>query len=241
MADRKPQAHTSERPQPTRFSVDYGADGSKLVTASGDGTVRIWDAKTKEQVRLLQGHQEAVLSASLSPDGQKVLTASSDGSARTWQLAGDSVAPTLLAESSTGDMRFAQYNQNGTEAVTVEHDGRTCLWKSLSGELLRCLGGPDGSTTMATFSPDGTRAVTANESGSIRLWNVETGSEIPFWPGHTTAVRTLEFSKDGNYLASSDEDGTVIVWNARDLYAETSPTCAAGCTCGGRIRSYRRR
>ena len=199
------------------FSVDYSADGSKLVTASGDGTVRIWDAKTKEQVRLLQGHQEAVLSASLSPDGQKVLTASSDGSARTWQLAGDSVAPTLLAESSTGDMRFAQYNQNGTEAVTVEHDGRTCLWKSLSGELLRCLGGPDGSTTMATFSPDGTRAVTANESGSIRLWNVETGSEIPFWPGHTTAVRTLEFSKDGNYLASSDEDGTVIVWNARDL------------------------
>jgi len=52
-------------------------DGRRVVTASLDKTVRLWDAKTGQQIgEPLIGHTEVVLSAAFSPDGRRVLTAS---------------------------------------------------------------------------------------------------------------------------------------------------------------------
>ncbi|MBC8726785.1 hypothetical protein F6X37_36610, partial [Paraburkholderia sp. 31.1] len=58
-----------------------------VVTASADGTARVWDAATGEVIAKLTGHQGPVFSAAFSPDGQRVVTASADGTARVWDAA----------------------------------------------------------------------------------------------------------------------------------------------------------
>src|SRR5688500_3978604 len=62
----------------------FSPDGKKVVTASSDGTARIWDSATGAVLATLSGHEEAVRSAAFSPDGARVVTASRDGSARIW-------------------------------------------------------------------------------------------------------------------------------------------------------------
>ena len=52
-----------------------------------DGAVRIWEAATGKEVRVLTGHTNRVVSAVFSPDGRRILTASWDGTARIWDLA----------------------------------------------------------------------------------------------------------------------------------------------------------
>ncbi|HEX8112905.1 MAG TPA: tetratricopeptide repeat protein [Kofleriaceae bacterium] len=79
-----------------RFSLPYGGrvhsatfspDGTRVVTASLDGTARVWDATTGNPLGVSLKHEEAVRSAAFSLDGTRVVTASSDGTARIWQIA----------------------------------------------------------------------------------------------------------------------------------------------------------
>ena len=53
-------------------------DGRRVVTASFDGTAKVWDAETGAELCTLMGHEGLVLSAAVSPDGHAVLTAGED-------------------------------------------------------------------------------------------------------------------------------------------------------------------
>ena len=63
-------------------SASFSPDGTKVVSGSGDQTVRIWDAVTGECEQTLQGHSDWVTSASFSPDGTKVVSGSEDSTVR---------------------------------------------------------------------------------------------------------------------------------------------------------------
>ena len=64
----------------------FSGDGSNVVTASNDGTARVWNADTGKQKMVLRGHMGQVRTAVFSPDGARVLTASTDESARLWNV-----------------------------------------------------------------------------------------------------------------------------------------------------------
>jgi WD40 repeat protein/DNA-binding SARP family transcriptional activator/energy-coupling factor transporter ATP-binding protein EcfA2 len=64
----------------------FSADGSRLATASGDGTVRVWDPRSGEQLLVLRGHKGAVTTVAFSPDGSRLASAGADGTVRTWAL-----------------------------------------------------------------------------------------------------------------------------------------------------------
>ena len=56
----------------------------RAVTASQDGTVKLWDTKEVKEILTLDGHTREVTSVTFSPDGRSVLTGSQDGRAILW-------------------------------------------------------------------------------------------------------------------------------------------------------------
>jgi WD40 repeat protein len=63
--------------------VAISPDGQWLVTASSDGTARVWDARTgRERARL--EHQGPVTAVAISPDGQWLATVDLDNTAWIW-------------------------------------------------------------------------------------------------------------------------------------------------------------
>lgn len=58
----------------------------RLVTASEDGTARVWSARTRQEVGLPLRHDTAVRWAVFSPDDMRVLTLAADGAARLWDV-----------------------------------------------------------------------------------------------------------------------------------------------------------
>src|SRR5262249_53470310 len=66
-------------------SVAFSPDGTRVVTASQDGTARVWEARTGATVGPPLRHDGPVRSGAFSPDGTQVVTASEDETAQVWE------------------------------------------------------------------------------------------------------------------------------------------------------------
>jgi hypothetical protein len=67
-------------------AVSFSPSGDRVVTASEDGTARIWKADGSGEPVILEGHTGRVYAASFSPSGDRVVTASRDRTARICSL-----------------------------------------------------------------------------------------------------------------------------------------------------------
>ena len=61
-------------------------DGRTLATASDDGTIKLWNVATKQEMLTLQTHTTQVKSIAFSPDGNSLLTFG-DGKTLLWRAA----------------------------------------------------------------------------------------------------------------------------------------------------------
>ena len=66
------------------LSVAYSPDGTKIISGSGDETVKIWDANTGQCLKTLEGHSDDVESVAYSPDGTKIISGSLDNTIKIW-------------------------------------------------------------------------------------------------------------------------------------------------------------
>ncbi len=106
--------------------VAYNADGSRLITASYDGTAQIRDGRTGLPLKQLLGHDARVWSASFSPNGLLALTASDDGTARIWDWRSGQELIRLVGHGA--EVHSAVFSPNGQVVATASYDGTVRLW-----------------------------------------------------------------------------------------------------------------
>jgi len=93
--------------------VRFDATGERLVSASHDRTVRIWDLKKEECARVFEGHRFAVGGAAFLPDGASVISA---GYERNWN--GKSVAGVVHRWSVSDGSIETTYEGGGNKPLS---------------------------------------------------------------------------------------------------------------------------
>ena len=108
-----------------------------IVSGSSDNSVRVWDASTGAQLKVLNGHTATVNSVAFSPDGTRIVSGSTDKSVRVW-------------DASTGAQLKVHNSYNDTvHSVTFSPDGTRIVSGSSnkSVRLLNALSRSTGTTT----------------------------------------------------------------------------------------------
>jgi WD40 repeat protein/transcriptional regulator with XRE-family HTH domain len=195
------------------YDIVFLADG-KFSTAGQDGTARLWDPASGQQLLTLAGGTSTVISVAGSPDGKRIATGAYDGSLRVWDAAPGQELLTI--EGHSGIIWNAAFSPDGSRLASASVDGFVKLWNSESGQLLlsvsRGSAPTDGFTGLA-FSPDGSRFATGSIDGMITVWDSQTGEVLASLEGHSNMVVGLAFSPDGARLASASWDGSAKVWD----------------------------
>ncbi len=52
----------------------FSPDGKRIVTGSGDKTVKVWDAEQGPGILTLKGHTDSVTQRGVQPDGKRIVT-----------------------------------------------------------------------------------------------------------------------------------------------------------------------
>ena len=111
----------------------FTADGSRLITAGVDGTVRVWDAALGTQLQQFDDTGRAAVVA-VSRDGRHVLTGQGTHGARLWELATGKLVFTFPKHNS--EVSFAAISPDGKLLFTGEASGRTNVWSAETNERL---------------------------------------------------------------------------------------------------------
>jgi WD40 repeat protein len=74
-------------------SVCLSGDGKRLVSGSGDRTIKVWDAQTGLLQLTLRGHTDPVWSVCLSVDGKHIVSGSADHTIKVWDAMPPAQAP----------------------------------------------------------------------------------------------------------------------------------------------------
>lgn len=67
-------------------SIEFSPDGRYLLSASGNGTAKLWKTDTWTVFKTLIGHEGAVLYSAFSPDSSLIVTGGADRTIRLWNM-----------------------------------------------------------------------------------------------------------------------------------------------------------
>lgn len=192
--------------------ASFSNDNTKIVTASKDLTIKIWDNESGACLKTLTGHTRPVVAVGFCNDDKRIISAAQDNTIRIWDTeTGDCITTIegivrihgrvcfspdsrhfLVANPSIWDESLKEFDVNAPESpILLSQNSDGC----------------------ASYSKDGKYIVAANGNHTISIWEVATHDCLTTLPGHASRIRSVRFSPDGHKVISAASDSSIVIWD----------------------------
>lgn len=221
-------------------SLAWSPNSRLLASASGDGTVQIWNPASGETLLTFRRHFESVNAVSWSPQGTYLASAGNDSLVYIWE-ATTGHAVTIYDKHRAWINQGLAWSPDGTRVASASWDHTVHIWDALTGQTLRVYHGHQAVVCSLSWSPDG--KYLASGSGfpecQVHIWDAETGKLALIYHEHErddkharvfpkgtyppaieqrrgpSSLHFLSWSADGRLIASADSRLIFRVWDAR--------------------------
>jgi WD40 repeat protein len=181
------------------------ADGSTLLAADAEGTVRVWDIVTRVELCCLDVGGR-VVSAALSFDGRWGVCRSKSGMLRAFETpSGRIVLDAAVNSSPQGGCSLSAEGR----LLLATLDKKLCLWDLKEAKLLRTWPAHDHYSTCCALSSDGTRTLSASDDGMALFFDAATGSELQRFK-HGSEIYGCALSVHGDLAVTVGDEGAML-------------------------------
>lgn len=181
-------------------------DDDKIVSGLRDNTIKMWNRKSLENVKVLTGHTGSVLC--LQYDDKVIITGSSDSTVRVWDVHNGEMVNTLVHHcEAVLHLRFADGLM-----VTCSKDRSIAVWDMVSAtqiNMRRVLVGHRAAVNVVDF--DDKYIVSASGDRTIKVWSTSTCEFVRTLNGHKRGIACLQYRD--RLVVSGSSDNTIRLWD----------------------------
>lgn len=200
--------------------VEFSEDGKKVLSASGDGYVKLWDMEKKQLVTTFKGHHDGLSGVACHPSDENLFCSSSFdkscrvwdkrvGCVRNWMAGGEINCCTFAGEHGT-------LIAAGCEYASWEVWDSACNLQVARGTVkpgVRCASVASCKSGRVLYLGCGNLNKTG---GYLFMADTFTPSATKKIDGHTGQVSCLSLDPQGAGLLSASFDGSVRLWGAKN-------------------------
>ncbi|KAJ3483492.1 hypothetical protein NLI96_g6274 [Meripilus lineatus] len=156
----------------------------RVVSASGDGKMMLWDIGNGERLRTFEGHDRG--------------------------LACIEFKVKYLVHSMSQEMNLRLSSHQDDTIVSGSNDCKMKVWSASTGECLRTLVGHDMLVRALSFDSKSGRLVSGSYDRTVKVWDINTGKMVrEFKGGHVSHIFDVKF--DGRRIVSTSHDQKIVV------------------------------
>ena len=201
-------------------------DENFVLSASWDGTLRLWEIASGTCHRRFIGHEKDVLSVSFSSDNRQIVSGSRDRTIKLWNTLG--VCKYTIAPPShqdwvscvrfTPDLISPAEEPHKTLIVSVGWDKMVKVWSLETCQAVCSFPGHSGYLNTVTVSPDNSMCASGGKDGIAMVWSLETKSRVCSFDAGDI-VNALVFSPKNFWLCAGTRS-SIRIWVSSFLFLE---------------------
>ncbi|KDO33510.1 hypothetical protein SPRG_02318 [Saprolegnia parasitica CBS 223.65] len=220
------------------MALAVSPDGKYLVSASKDGTARVWDLATHACVAVGVAGAESLGSIAIaqklhhySTHSAFFVTGSTDKTMKLWSL-GPVLADGGASTLSLSAMAATKAHEKDVNALAVAPNDRFIasgsqdklikIWNASNLALIGTCRGHKRGVWALEFSPVDQCLASASSDKTVKLWSLKDFSCLKTFEGHTASVLNVQFVCAGMQLVSAGADGLVKLWTIKTNECENT-------------------
>jgi len=203
------QALAAERHPARVNAVAISPNGMFGVSASGDGTVKVFRTENGATLHNLGHAGQNVMAVAVSDDGW-VATGTVEGTLRLWNAQGE---PAKTNSLQTASIQAVAVSAGGSHVVAARNS-HLSVWETNSDRVVQCEGIKNLAYCVA-IRADGGQVAVGEYDGRLHLWEPGRGAATVV-AGHTGPIYSVAFVPESDTVMTGGADHIVRVWNAKN-------------------------
>ncbi|KAI1296072.1 hypothetical protein EDD11_007599 [Mortierella claussenii] len=153
--------------------IEYAPTGSVFITASQDGSIKVWDAMSGKVVRTIENAHagKGVTTATISKNGKYILSGGWDSSSKLWDLGSGKIIHGFQGAVQKNVKQSTVFSFNEDFVFSSDESNHTIVcWDSRTGTLLKRYVGQEATIRSLSASPTENAIVSGGDDHRFRFW-----------------------------------------------------------------------
>lgn len=203
-------------------SLDISKRGEEmLVSGSDDGTIGIWDPRTKNAADYIET-QFPITAVAISEAGNEIYAGGIDNDIKVWDIRKKGVVYSMLGHQDT--ITSLRVSPDSQSLLSYSMDSTARTWDirpfAPTERAIRTFdGAPVGiekNLIKGSWDKGGKKIAVGAGDGTMVIWSSDTGKLLYKLPGHKGTVNVAEFAPSGDpIILSASTDRTMLLGELR--------------------------
>lgn len=199
------------------YAMHWAGNSENIVSASQDGRLIIWNAKTTNKVMQIPLRSSWVMTCAYEQRGKYVACGGLDNLCSVYNVEDGSQVMRATKELAGHDgylscCRFV----NEKNIITSSGDSTCVHWDVERGESTQIFSDHGGDVMSVDLNPNNPNMfVSGSTDSTAKVWDIRTGKSTHTFHGHQSDINSVAFFPDGHAFGTGSDDATCNLFDVR--------------------------